>query len=75
MKRVLIGLISWYQTHVSAHTPPRCRFIPTCSDYAKQALEVHGVAKGLLLALWRVLRCNPWGKYGYDPVPQKHKWR
>lgn len=75
MKKMLIGLITWYQTHISVHTPPRCRFIPTCSQYAKQALEVHGLAKGLLLALWRFLRCNPWGKHGFDPVPQKHKWR
>ncbi len=75
MKKLFIGLIRWYQTHISAYTPSRCRFIPTCSQYAVEAIEVHGVCKGGLLALWRILRCNPWGKSGYDPVPEKHKWR
>ena len=75
MKKLLIGLITWYQTRISANTAARCRFIPTCSEYAKQALEIHGVGKGLLLALWRFLRCNPFGKSGYDPVPPKNKWR
>jgi putative membrane protein insertion efficiency factor len=75
MKKLLIGLIRWYQTHISAHTQSRCRFIPTCSQYAIEALERHGLCKGGLLALWRIFRCNPFGKSGYDPVPEKHKWR
>ncbi len=75
MKKWLIRLIVWYQTKISVHTQPRCRFIPTCSQYAKQAIEIHGAGKGLLLALGRFLRCNPLFKAGYDPVPQLHKWR
>lgn len=77
----LINIISWivvaallipiafYQKCISPYTPPSCRFTPTCSEYAKQALKKHGPIKGLALAIWRVLRCNPWGGSGYDPVP------
>lgn len=61
--------IVFYQTCISPFTPPACRFTPTCSEYAKQALRKHGPVKGLLLAVWRILRCNPWGGSGYDPVP------
>lgn len=71
MKRLLIGLIHFYQRHISAHTPPACRFTPTCSAYAVEALERFGVIKGTGLAVWRILRCNPWGGHGYDPVPEK----
>ncbi len=51
-----------------------CRFIPTCSEYAMQALAVHGLVKGLILTVWRLLRCQPFAKFGYDPVPEKGKW-
>ena len=61
--------IVFYQTCISPYTPPSCRFTPTCSEYAKQALRKHGPIKGLYLAIWRILRCNPWGGSGYDPVP------
>ena len=61
--------IVFYQTCISRLTPPSCRFTPTCSEYAKQALRKHGPIKGLYLAIWRILRCNPWGGSGYDPVP------
>jgi len=61
--------IVFYQTCISPFTPPSCRFTPTCSEYAKQALRKHGPLKGLWLAVWRLLRCNPWGGSGYDPVP------
>lgn len=61
--------ITAYQRFISPLTPPSCRFVPTCSEYAKQALIKHGPLKGLALALWRILRCNPWGGSGYDPVP------
>ena len=61
--------IVFYQTCISPFTPPSCRFTPTCSEYAKQALRKHGPVKGLYLAIWRLLRCNPWGGSGYDPVP------
>ena len=61
--------IEAYQKFISPLTPPSCRFVPTCSEYAKQALKKHGPIKGLALAVWRILRCNPWGGSGYDPVP------
>lgn len=61
--------IAFYQTCISPLTPASCRFTPTCSEYAKQALKKHGPIKGLYLAIWRILRCNPWGGSGYDPVP------
>ena len=61
--------IVFYQTCISPFTPPTCRFTPSCSEYAKQALRKHGPIKGLYLAVWRILRCNPWGGSGYDPVP------
>ena len=71
MKKVLIALIRFYQRTISAKSPPVCRFTPTCSAYAIQAIERFGVIKGSGLAIWRILRCNPFGKYGYDPVPEK----
>ena len=61
--------ILFYQKCISPSTLPTCRFTPTCSEYAKQALRKHGPLKGLALAVWRILRCNPWGGSGYDPVP------
>ena len=66
---VLCLPISFYQRCISPLTPPSCRFTPTCSEYARQALRKHGPVKGLWLAAWRILRCNPWGGSGYDPVP------
>ena len=69
MKRVLIRLIRFYQRCLSPHLPPACRFQPTCSQYALEAIERFGAARGLLLAAWRILRCNPFSKGGYDPVP------
>jgi putative membrane protein insertion efficiency factor len=66
---LLLLPITFYQRCISPFTPPACRFTPTCSEYAKQALKKHGPIKGLALAIWRVLRCNPWGGSGYDPVP------
>lgn len=69
MKRVLLGLIWFYQKAISPYTRRSCRFTPTCSEYAREAVIKHGAWKGLRLAVWRVLRCNPFGKGGYDPVP------
>ena len=69
MKRFLIKMIRFYQTSVSPLCPPRCRFIPTCSQYALEALEKYGAVKGSWLALRRILRCHPFHKGGYDPVP------
>ena len=73
LSRCLVWLlllpIRLYQVCISPYTPPSCRFTPTCSEYARQALIKHGPVKGLGLAIWRILRCNPWGGSGYDPVP------
>ncbi|MDI9470914.1 MAG: membrane protein insertion efficiency factor YidD [Bacillota bacterium] len=67
MKRLLLGLIRAYQRELSPQLGASCRFVPTCSEYAAQAIEAYGVLCGLGLALWRILRCNPFGKGGYDP--------
>lgn len=72
--RAMIGAIRWYQRFISPLLGHNCRFVPTCSQYAIQALQVHGALKGTLLSVWRILRCNPFGKYGYDPVPEKGRW-
>ena len=69
LKWVLLALIFFYQRCISPLTPASCRFTPTCSQYAKEAILKHGPFKGLALAVWRILRCNPWGGSGYDPVP------
>ncbi|MBS7313736.1 MAG: membrane protein insertion efficiency factor YidD [Bacteroidales bacterium] len=66
---LFILLIRFYQTAISPHTPPACRFTPTCSQYALEAIKKYGPFKGGLLAIKRILRCNPWGGSGYDPVP------
>lgn len=68
MKKIFLGLIRFYQVALSPLLPPACRFIPTCSQYAVQAIEKYGAAKGLVLALRRILRCHPFCKGGYDPV-------
>ena len=73
MKSVALWLIRFYQRHISPYKTPCCRFVPTCSQYAVQALEEHGFFKGSALALWRILRCNPFSKGGYDPVPRNRK--
>ena len=67
--RLLIMPIRFYQKYLSPLKPPTCRFTPTCSQYAIEAIRKHGPIKGLGLAIWRILRCNPWGGSGYDPVP------
>lgn len=65
----LIALVRFYQLCISPLKPPTCRFTPTCSQYALEALRKHGPIKGSWLALRRILRCHPWGGSGYDPVP------
>lgn len=65
----LIALVRFYQVCISPLKPPTCRFTPTCSEYALQALRKYGPLKGGWLALKRILRCHPWGGSGYDPVP------
>ena len=70
LRRILIGVIRFYQVAISPLTPSSCRYTPTCSSYAREALEVHGAARGSWMAARRILRCHPWGGSGYDPVPR-----
>lgn len=73
MRKVAISvLVFWvraYQYLISPYTPSSCRFVPTCSEYAVEALKKHGPFKGTLLAAKRIARCHPWGESGHDPVP------
>ena len=72
MKRIFLTLIRFYRKNISPYTPPTCRFIPTCSQYALEAIEKYGAAKGGLLALKRIAKCHPFhrGEHDfYDPVP------
>ena len=69
MKRAILKAIRFYQRSISPLSPPRCRYIPTCSEYALEAVEKYGALKGGWLALKRLLRCHPFHKGGYDPVP------
>ncbi len=75
MKRVLLAILRFYKRCISPLLPDACIYTPTCSEYAMEAIQKHGVIKGVGLAIWRVLRCNPFMKGGYDPVPEpkKHK--
>ena len=66
---LFLSLIRFYQVAISPLKPPSCRFTPTCSQYATEAIKKHGPFKGLYLAIRRILRCHPWGGSGYDPVP------
>jgi putative membrane protein insertion efficiency factor len=68
---ILILLVKFYQYFISPILPNSCRYTPTCSEYAIEALRVHGFFKGTILAVARISRCNPWGGHGYDPVPPK----
>ncbi|RRD79989.1 membrane protein insertion efficiency factor YidD [Alloprevotella sp. OH1205_COT-284] len=69
LSRLLIFPIRLYQLFLSPLLPPSCRFQPTCSQYAIEALRKHGPFRGLYLAIRRLLRCHPWGGHGHDPVP------
>ena len=71
MKRPLIWLIKFYRKYISPNTKPCCKYYPTCSAYSLEAIERFGAFKGSFLSLWRILRCNPFSKGGYDPVPKK----
>lgn len=72
MKKIIIKLIKIYQsTPLNSHS--KCRYIPTCSNYAIECFETYGVFKGLYLSFRRILRCNPFNSFGYDPVPKKEK--
>lgn len=71
MTRAALWLLRWYKIAVSPLLPPACRYTPTCSEYAMEAIERRGVAVGTLLAVRRVLSCHPFSRGGYDPVPTK----
>ena len=68
-KRLLLSLVRFYRAAISPYKRPCCRFIPTCSQYALEAIEKYGAAKGGYLAIRRLLKCHPFHKGGYDPVP------
>ena len=67
MKQIMLFLIKIYQS-ISKHTPPVCRFTPTCSEYTRQAIEKYGAFKGLWLGIKRISKCHPWHEGGYDPL-------
>jgi len=71
MKNLLIKFVRFYQKYISANRPPSCKYYPTCSTYSIEALEKHGAFKGMFMTIWRILRCNPFSKGGYDPVSDK----
>ncbi len=68
MKKFFLWIIEFYRRYISPYKPPTCRFVPTCSAYAKEAVSSYGVFKGGLLSLTRLLKCHPFHKGGYDPV-------
>ena len=70
IRKVFVFPIRLYQKYISSHMPARCKYYPTCSQYAVTAVERFGIVIGGILALWRILRCNPWSKGGIDYVPQ-----
>jgi hypothetical protein len=69
IKQLLITLVKGYKRYLSPLLPNACRFQPTCSEYMIEAIEKHGILRGLYLGCKRIFRCNPWGNSGYDPVP------
>ncbi|MCS7017547.1 MAG: membrane protein insertion efficiency factor YidD [Cytophagales bacterium] len=69
LRRALIFLLRTYQVAISPLYPAACRFVPTCSEYMIQAVDKHGIVKGLWLGCKRISKCHPWGGSGYDPVP------
>ena len=75
MKRILIGLIRLYQICLSPYFGWKCRFVPSCSHYGIQAFERFGALRGSYLTIVRLLKCQPLGPWGYDPVPEKFSWK
>lgn len=71
MKTILLTIIKFYKAAISPHLGKNCKYIPTCSQYGMEAIERFGALKGTALTIWRILRCNPFSKGGYDPVPEK----
>jgi len=72
-RNIAVRLLSGYKWAVSPLLPPACRYVPTCSEYAMEAVDRFGIFRGGLMVLWRLLRCHPFVKGGYDPVPQDAK--
>ncbi|HEY4280247.1 MAG TPA: membrane protein insertion efficiency factor YidD [Conexibacter sp.] len=70
-RRIAIAPIRVYQRVISPALPPRCKYEPSCSHYAAQAIGEYGILRGLVLACWRIVRCNPWSHGGYDPVHEQ----
>ncbi|MSW08535.1 MAG: membrane protein insertion efficiency factor YidD [Actinobacteria bacterium] len=70
MKSLLITVLRFYQTWISPAFPPRCKYYPSCSNYAVKAISTYGL-KGIAMSLWRLVRCNPWSNGGVDYVPEK----
>lgn len=75
MKHLALFLIRLYQACISPVMPLPCRFQPSCSVYAYEAIEKFGMLRGGKLAIGRLLRCRPWGRFGYDPLPEEHEMR
>lgn len=73
MKKLILKMIRFYQKYISPMSPPTCRFYPTCSQYAIEAVEEHGAIKGGYLATRRILKCHPLHEGGFDPVPPKKR--
>ena len=71
MKKILIAGIRFYQKYISPMKSTKCPYFPTCSQYGLEAIKKHGAFKGSILAVWRILRCNPFSKGGVDPVPEE----
>ena len=68
IKKVMILLIKFYRRYISPMSQPRCKYLPTCSQYAIEAIEKYGAIRGGIMSFWRILRCNPFSKGGFDPV-------
>lgn len=75
MKKFLIAGIRFYQRYISPLKGTKCPYVPSCSQYGAEAIQKYGAFKGSLLAVWRILRCNPFSKGGYDPVPNRMDYR
>jgi len=69
MRNLAVAAVRAYRRFISPLKPPCCRYLPTCSEYAVEAFQIHGVVRGGWLSAWRICRCHPWGGHGYDPVP------
>ena len=68
MKKIAVSVLRFYKKHISPALPNSCRFYPTCSEYAIEAINKYGILKGSIISIYRILRCNPFNKGGYDPV-------